>query len=501
MTVCRPNPQREGPTMRHLICTTVSLLLVSVSSLAAQELDERQLRQVFTNSDFSQPVFLTHAGDGSNRLFVVERRGNIEVLANTDGATASSFLDIRDRVNDGPGEGGLLSVAFHLRYAENGRFYVYYTRGDLFSRVSEFTVSADPERADASAERVIWEERQPARNHNGGQLAFGPDDMLYIGLGDGGGSGDGFANGQNPTTWLGAILRIDVDGRSGGLEYGVPPDNPFVGNEDGWREEIWAYGLRNPWRFSFDRKTGVLWAGDVGQGSREEVDIIERGGNYGWNVMEGSNCFRPSTGCSREGLALPVVEYGHSVGRSITGGYVYRALRLGLLQGVYVYGDFASGRVWGLRYEQGAVVANNEIARSPSNISSFGEDEAGEVYLVGFDGRIYIFEPLPGESPTSVTEGEALPGDFSLAQNYPNPFNSTTAISYTLATPGRLELAIFDVLGRRLRTLARGAEPAGERSRVWDGLDDAGRRVAAGVYLYRLRVGDFSQTRRMVLVE
>ncbi|MBQ41336.1 MAG: hypothetical protein CME15_02640, partial [Gemmatimonadetes bacterium] len=157
--------------------------------------------------------------------------------------------------------------------------------------------------------------------------------------------------------------------------------------------------------------------------------------------------------------------------------------------------------VWGLRYEQGAVVANNEIARSPSNISSFGEDEAGEVYLVGFDGRIYIFEPLPGESPTSVTEGEALPGDFSLAQNYPNPFNPTTAIPYTLATPGRLELAIFDVLGRRLRTLARGAEPAGERSRVWDGLDDAGRRVAAGVYLYRLRVGDFSQTRRMVLVE
>jgi glucose/arabinose dehydrogenase len=431
--------------MRRLIGISVSILLVSVSSLVGQQLAPRQLRQVFTDSDFFQPVFLTHAGDGSNRLFVVERAGSIKVTA--DGARASSFLDIRDRVNDSPGEGGLLSVAFHPRYAENGRLYVYYTRGNLFSSVSEFTVSDDPDRADADSERVLWQVRQPAGNHNGGQLAFGPDGMLYIGLGDGGGANDQFRNGQNPTTWLGAILRIDVDGRSAGLEYGVPPDNPFVGNEDGWREEIWAYGLRNPWRFSFDRKTGVLWAADVGQGKWEEVDIIERGGNYGWNVMEGFNCFSPASGCAREGLALPVIEYSHSTGQSITGGYVYRAPRLSLLQGVYVYGDFVSRRIWGLRYEQGAVVASSEIARCPSNISSFGEDEAGEVYIVGFDGRIYVFD-----RPRVLPASDALFFSAALAPSWSFDFNSR--ITPTPATfDGRAGLALESTGSWRLSLL------------------------------------------------
>ena len=217
----------------------------------------------------------------------------------------------------------------------------------------------------------------------------------------GGGAGAGFRNGQDPTTWLGAILRIDVDSRSGGLEYGVPPDNPFVGNEDGWREEIWAYGLRNPWRFSFDRKTGVLWAGDVGQGSREEVDIIERGGNYGWNVMEGSNCFRPSTGCSREGLALPVVEYGHSVGRSITGGYVYRGGSMPWLEGTYFFADYCSNQIWTLERSGSNVIVTDVTddldppgSTSIASPSGFGLDGNGEMYICDLGGE--VFKILPG---------------------------------------------------------------------------------------------------------
>ena len=487
--------------MKYYVGLCCALLGISVSISDAQELPARELRQVFAANDFVQPLFLTHAGDGSDRIFVVEKPGRIKVMPNVDDAVATDFLDIRDQVNP-VSEGGLLSVAFHPEHGTNGLFYVYYTRGTFFSRVSEFRVSGDPNVADVESERVLWEVSQPATNHNGGQLAFGPDGMLYVGLGDGGGGGDTFRNGQDPTTWLAAILRIDVDARTAGLQYGIPPDNPFVGNSQDWREDIWAYGLRNPWRFSFDRKSGQLWAGDVGQSLWEEVDVIEKGANYGWNRMEGFHCFSPQTNCDTVGLTLPVFEYGHDVGASITGGYVYRAARLSGLYGVYIYGDFVSKRIWGLRYEEDKVRSNDLIATSPSSISSFGEDESGEVYIVGFEGPIYLIELLPGEMPTAVLseEGE-LPQAHALHQNYPNPFNPSTTISFTVATSGPVELSVFDLLGRRVRILTEGPRPSGQHTVVWDGTDEKERAVGSGIYVYRLRITDFVQTRKMVLVK
>ena len=501
-----PINERKAPLPFDLLSARVSLccalLGISASISDAQELPGRELRQVFAANDFVQPLFLTHAGDGSDRIFVVEKMGRIKVMPNRDDAVATDFLDLRDRVNDS-GDGGLLSVAFHPEHSTNSLFYVYYTFGNFFSRLSKFRVSGDPNVADVESERVLWEVSQPATNHNGGQLAFGPDGMLYVGLGDGGRAGDEFRSTQDPTTWLGAILRIDVDVRTAGLEYGIPPDNPFVGNSQDWREEIWAYGLRIPWRFSFDRKNGQLWAGDVGQASWEEIDLIEKGANYGWNRMEGFHCFSPQTDCDTVGLALPVFEYGHEGGgASITGGYVYRAARLGGLYGVYIYGDFITKKIWGLRYEEGEVRSNDLIATSPSRISSFGEDESGEVYIVGFGGPIYVFELLPGEMPTTVlSEEKKLPQAHALHQNYPNPFNPSTTISFTVATRGPVELSVFDLLGRRVRILSEGPRSAGQHTVVWDGTDEKERAVGSGIYVYRLRIADFVQMRKMVLVK
>lgn len=340
----------------------------------------------------SNPVYLTHAGDGSDRLFVVEQPGTIRVYE--QGALkAQPFLDIRDRVRFG-GERGLLSVAFHPQYAENGRFFVNYTRQpDGATVIAEYRVSDNPNTAERGSERVMLVIEQPFPNHNGGQLQFGPDGTLYIGMGDGGAAGDPLGHGQNLSTLLGALLRIDVDGRE---PYTLPTDNPFVG-QAGARGEIWAYGLRNPWRFSFDRCTGRLFLADVGQDRWEEVDLIEKGGNYGWNVMEGVHCFRPPIGCRTEGLELPIAEYDHSLGCSITGGYVYRGTHILGLIGRYVFGDFCSGRIWALRpLAPDAWRADewrmDELLDTPLNISSFGEDEAGELYVLDLNGAIYRFK-------------------------------------------------------------------------------------------------------------
>ena len=487
--------------MKYRVSLSCAFLVISPFICEAQELPRRELRRVFAANDFDQPLYLTHAGDGTDRIFVVQKRGRIKVMPNQDDAVATDFIDLRDQVTDW-GDGGLVGMAFHPEYGTNGLFYVFYTHGDFFSRVSEFRVSADPNVADADSERLLWEESQPATNHNGGQLAFGPDGMLYIGLGDGGGAGDQFGNGQDPTTWLAAILRIDVDARTGDLPYGIPPDNPFVGNSQGWREEIWAYGLRIPWRFSFDRKTGQLWAGDVGQDSWEEIDLIEKGANYGWNTMEGFHCFSPQTDCDTAGLALPVFDYGRSEGHSITGGYVYRGPRLSGLYGVYIYGDFVKKRIWGLRYEEGEVRSNDLIATCPSSISSFGEDESGDVYIVGFEGPIYVFEHLPGEISTTVLAEESeLPETPALRQNYPNPFNPSTMISFTVAARGWVELSVFDLLGRQVRILTEGLRPVGQHTVLWDGTNENGQLAGAGVYIYQLRMSDFVQARKMMLLE
>lgn len=354
-----------------------------------------ELTDAFPNLSFSKPVDLQHAGDNSGRLFVVEQQGTIRVFDNSSTAgSAALFLDIQDRVDDRGNEEGLLGLAFHPDFESNGYFYLNYTASNPARTViSRFEVSdQDPDLALESSETVILSFNQPYDNHNGGQLAFGPDGYLYIAVGDGGSGGDPQENAQNRSTLLGSILRIDVDGQENGNNYAIPPNNPYAGNSQGFREEIFAYGLRNPWRFSFDTESGRLWAADVGQSSYEEIDIIEAGNNYGWDIMEGEHCYEPSQNCDTTGLTMPVWEYPHSEGSSVTGGFVYNGPTLGSLTGQYVYADFVSGKIWALDYGGSDDVTNTELLDTDRNISSFGVDSENELYLCAFDGNIYKLE-------------------------------------------------------------------------------------------------------------
>lgn len=351
--------------------------------------------EAFPNLSFGRPLGIQHAGDETGRLFVVEQSGVISVFPNeTDVEEADIFLNIQDRVTDASNEEGLLGLAFHPDYETNGYFYVNYTASNPDRTViSRFSVSgSDANISDAASETVLLSFNQPYGNHNGGHLSFGPDGYLYIAVGDGGSAGDPENNGQDRTTLLGSILRIDVDTQENGNEYGIPDENPFTDNNEGYREEIFAYGLRNPWRFSFDADTNELWAGDVGQNSMEEIDLIESGLNYGWNIMEGTSCYPTGTECDRDGLEPPVFAYGHSQGdRSVTGGYVYRGSDIPELIGLYIYADFLSGRIWALDISNPNNPENTELLNSDLNISSFGTDSNNELYLTAFDGKIYRF--------------------------------------------------------------------------------------------------------------
>jgi glucose/arabinose dehydrogenase len=338
------------------------------------------------------PLYLT-TPPGDPRLFVVEKGGAIRIIK--DGALLTTpFLDIHAQVSTGS-EQGLLGLAFDPAYATNGRFIVHYTDAAGDTRLSAFEVSGDPDRADSTSERVLLAVDQPFANHNGGQIAFGPDGFLYLGLGDGGSGGDPNGTGQRLDDLLGSILRLALSPTG----YTVPPDNPFVG-VTGARGEIWSYGLRNPWRFSFDRLTGDLYIGDVGESRLEEIDVAPasagggRGVNYGWNVMEGLSCYA-APGCDTTGLALPVVQYGHNEGCSVTGGYVYRGAAIPPLQGVYFYADYCSGFVRSFRLVNGAAAeqADWPTLRPGSSIPSFGEDAAGELYVLSADGRVLKIVP------------------------------------------------------------------------------------------------------------
>lgn len=346
----------------------------------------------FPNLSFVNPVFLCHSNDGTKRIFVVEQSGVIRVFPNDPDVSSSEvFLNIRGRVTSG-GELGLLGLAFHPNYSSNGYFYVNYNPNDdgpLRTVISRF--SAQGNQADPNSELIVLQVNQPFGNHNAGMLDFGTDGYLYISLGDGGSGGDPLNSGQDRTTLLGSMLRIDVDNPGNGLNYSIPGDNPFVGTGDGIREEIFAYGLRNVWRFSIDRQSGEIWAGDVGQGEREEIDLIEKGGNYGWRIMEGVNCFDPPSGCNQSGLTLPIVDYDHGEGCSVTGGYIYRGSVHPELGGAYIYGDFCSGRIWMLRYENNELKADSLLINTDISISSFGIDEQNELYVVDLGGPIFKF--------------------------------------------------------------------------------------------------------------
>ena len=433
--------RQSNAILKFAFATFLSLALFSA---AAQPLPSITLKPVFTKlsqmdghggqeDTYGRPVWMSEAPDGSGRMFVVYQKGTIWVVKkNSDGADAKLFLDISDREpNKAGNEDGLLSIAFHPGFATNGLFYIYYnqinTPDDMRriergypiafpfrSVVSEFKVSAsDPDKADMSSERILLEVPQPFTNHKGGELCFGPDGYLYLGLGDGGLADDPFGNGQNTATLLAKMLRIDVNSRGTErvgrreeqLQYGIPQDNPFV-NEPNMtaasRKEIYAWGLRNPWRYSFDRATGALWAGDVGQDLWEAVYIIQKGGNYGWSVTEAGHHFKPRP----EGVEYitPIIDYphkpnlqsqsifpDHSIGWCIIGGYVYRGKQFPSLSGIYIYGDYNFGTIWGLRYDYDAkkVTAEGTMLLQKELIDSFAEDADGELYAMMQDGAIY----------------------------------------------------------------------------------------------------------------
>jgi glucose/arabinose dehydrogenase len=403
------------------------LFLLLTFSAAAQPLPQIELRQVFPALQISRPVWMGEAPDGSGRLFVVGQAGKILIVQkDSDGGGAKEFFNIEDRHPYFDNEDGLMSIACHPGFKTNGLFYVYYNQKNpadqhtqpqnypFRSVISEFKVSAtNADMADMSSERILLEVPQPFSNHKGGELCFGPDGYLYLGLGDGGNGGDPFGSGQSTSTLLAKMLRIDVNSRATvgrgarqrQLQYGIPSDNPFVHEPDinsGARKEIFAYGLRNPWRYSFDRETGDLWVGDVGQDLWEEVDLVTNGGNYGWSVREGAHHFKPGPAGAQ--YIDPVMEYthrpnlqpqgmfpDHSIGLCVIGGYVYRGKKYPALDGVYVYGDYNLGTIWGFRYDRDAhkVTAEATLLQQPKNIFSFAEDADGELYVLTQDGQIY----------------------------------------------------------------------------------------------------------------
>lgn len=389
------------------MCCALMLLLWESTVCLSQPL---QLVNAFPNLTFTQPVFLTHSNDGTNRIFVVQKNGLIRVFPNDSAvASASTFLNLSSRIitAGGSSEQGLLGLAFHPNYANNGYFYVDYTQaGTGRTIVARYSVTpGNPNTADFNSELILLNIYQPYSNHNGGMLFFGQDGYLYIGMGDGGSAGDPGNRAQNVDSLLGKILRINVDTTIGAQNYGIPPTNPFASG--GGRPEIFAWGMRNPWRFSQDPVTGVIWCGDVGQGLYEEIDLIQNGNNYGWRIMEGLHCYNPSTGCNQTGLTLPIKEYTHSGGRcSITGGYVYRGWRRPDLVDRYIYADYCTGEIFKLRYQGGVITEDALLLSAGTSVLSFGTDQNNELYTCGNNGTIYRFNSaVPTIAVISPTGG------------------------------------------------------------------------------------------------
>ena len=452
------------------------LVLLTISNFA-----QYNLEVAFPNLTFSSPLNLQNAGDGTNRLFVVEQNGVIKVFQNQSNITAAkTFLNITDRVTSG-GETGLLGLAFHPDYENNGYFYVNYTApSPLRTIISRFSVSSsNPDSADKNSELILLTYNQPFSNHNGGCVAFGPDGYLYVASGDGGSGGDPQGNGQSITTLLGKIIRIDVNNPQPPLNYGIPADNPFVDSTNvNIKKEIYAWGLRNTWKFSFDSVSGWLWAADVGQGSWEEVDIIQNGKNYGWRCYEGNHPYDLS-GCNGT-YEFPIWEYSHSLGFSITGGYVYRGQNVPELYGKYICGDYVTARVWALDYDGINPATSNQITTAPASITSFGEDENKELYLVSFNGKIYRFVPtiVPVELLSfnaTVLDGKVL------LQWYTSTETNNAGFKIERSKNGADYEEIFFVGGNGTTT----------NRNVYSYLDES---VHSGVYYYRLKQIDYDGT-------
>ena len=470
----------------------IFIILFASSTSNAQT----SIENAFPNITFLRPVDIQHSGDNTNRLFIVSQVGKIEVIENNISALKSiEFLNITSKVEYG-GEKGLLGLAFHPNFSSNGYFYVNYTiDSPLRTIISRFNISAtDINKADLLSEEILLEIAQPFSNHNGGQIAFGPDGYLYISLGDGGSGGDPGNRSQNLSSLLGKILRIDVNNNDMQNNYSTPSDNPFINNPDA-APEIYAYGLRNVWRFSFDGE-GRLWAADVGQNTWEEISLIEKGGNYGWRIMEGNHCYNPASNCDQSGLILPVWEYDHSQsgGYSITGGYVYEGQSVPGLLNKYVYGDYATGNIWAYDHID---KSNSYLLTHNGPVSTFGVDENRDLYFADYNsGKIFKFID---DNINSVTQTGNY--NFNLAQNYPNPFNPTTTIAYTIpysvkSENAKVKIVVFDILGKEVATLVNEQKAGGSYKVEFNAVN-----LPAGLYLYTISIGRNTKTNKMILLK
>ncbi len=502
---------------------TRALRIVLLAGLVALPLRaEAQIATIRVASGLAYPVFATAPAGDTERLFILEQRGIIKILKSGT-VLPTPFLDI-DALITNPtisDERGLLGLAFAPDFDTSGHFYVYYTDLSGDSNIVRYTVSANPDSADpASAHRILFLD-QPYGNHNGGTIAFGPDGYLYMGFGDGGSSNDPHGNGQSGSTILGKFIRIDptADDFPGdpNQNYAVPPSNPFVGDPS-YRDETWSIGLRNPYRWSFDRLTGDMWIADVGQGCWEEVDFEPAGGpggvNYGWRALEGNHCFVVgncnATGCDSSGYTLPVHEYSHTqdgFSCSISGGYVYRGSAIPALAGTYFYADYCSAHIYSFRYD-GSVTEltkrTTELAPggglSIASPVAFGQDGVGELYIVdraATSGEVYKIIPDPDF--VGVNPDPASPAGFALTRPAPNPAGSFTRFDLAVPRAGVVRVTVHDAAGRLVRSLWDGETPAGVRTFTWDGRDVADRPAASGVYFVRAEGPDGRSTQRIAL--
>jgi glucose/arabinose dehydrogenase len=498
-----------------LVLTLIPLLAVTL--LAAT--GHTALTTIRVASGLNRPVYVT-APAGDDRLFIVEQRGVIKILK--DGVVLSRpFLDIDPLVtgpNSNGDERGLLGLAFHPQYGANGKFYLNYINLSGNTEIAEYVVSADPDSADTGSARSVMTIAQDFANHNGGNIAFGPNDgYLYIGMGDGGSGGDPNGRGQDLSQLLGKVLRIDVNVAVG---YAIPLNNPYL-PVAGARDEIWAAGVRNPYRWSFDRLTGDLYIGDVGQNCFEEINFQPAsstgGENYGWDITEAYQCFNEldfndcvNAPCGPDSLVEPISHYSHAVGGcSVTGGFVYRGANIPSLQGTYFYADYCSGLIWSIRYDGAAVTDSMERSAelapggglTITNISGFGEDGHGELYIIDHTSTTAgeVYKIVDADAVDSVGFAVTVSG-IRLSHAVPNPFRGTTRFEAVLGRPGVLSVEILDPAGRRVRELFSGEAGPGTVRLTWDGADNGGRVLPSGVYFLRATLDGEATARRVHLI-
>ena len=493
--------------MKKLI---IILSLIFTISIQSDSFSQYAIRDAFPNLTFAYPIEMVTPGDGTNRLFMLEKGGKVIVFDNNPNVTSTkTFLDITDRVSQ-YFYAGLFGIAFHPDYENNRYFYLYYMSGtgaSLTFHLSRFTTSvSNPDSALKDSELSLMDVPCPNSNHNGSVIKFGPDGYLYFAFGDSspGSGGDPNNKAQNKAELFGKVHRINVDAVSGGRNYAIPPSNPYYQNTLGYREEIFAYGFRNIWKFNFDLTTGKLWLADVGQSRWEEINIVEAGKNYGWRRKEGFVCYNPASNCDTAGFdpTDPLYAYSHSLGASIAGGYVYRGSRMPGLYGKYIYSDYTSGRIWALSWDGVNPPSNVELFDTQYGIVSFAEDDAKDLYFIHFtasSGKVYKIidstltsvNPLPGN----------VPSQYSLKQNYPNPFNPVTKIKFDIPRDAKGEtqevsLIIYDAIGKEIAVLVNEMLTPGSYDISFNGEG-----YASGFYFASLVTGKFIEIKKMLLMK